>query len=255
MLFTLKDVEYAYSRKGGFHLGPLTFSLQSQEITALVGSNGSGKTTLIRILIQELVNFTGDYQIGTTPIRDLTGNMLHLFGIGYAPEHPVFDEKLTGYEILSIIQEIKQMDEIVFNERIAEFRTHLQLGTWFERTPCEECSQGMRKKISLMIAFLCASSYLIIDEPTNGLDPLAVFGLKQLLAKYTKQGKGILVSSHMLDFVEKIAEKIVIMKEGMLVYAGKVQQLLRNNPGKPLDEIYYHLFTGIKEQLSGEGLS
>ena len=101
----------------------------------------------------------------------------------------------------------------------------------------------MRRKVSLMIAFLSASDYLIIDEPTNGLDPLSVFGIKKLLAQYKEQGRGVLVSSHMLDFVEKIAVNILILKKGKIAFAGTVKELMERWPGKGLDEIYYHLFT------------
>ncbi len=254
MLFTMDNVGYAYSRRNGFHLGPFSLSIEAQKITALVGSNGSGKTTLIRILIQELVKFTGEYRVDNIAVRDLTGGFLHRFGIGYAPENPVLDEKLSGYETLSIIKEMKSIDDTAFAEQVLEFRKYLQLGSWFDTVPCEECSQGMRRKISLTVALLCASSFLIIDEPTNGLDPLAVFGLKQIMSTYAKKGRGVLVSSHMLDFVEKIAEQIIILKDGALAYAGTVSQLLENNPGNALDEIYYDLFTSNLKAVPGGSL-
>ena len=242
MLFTFKDVTYDYTSNSRFHLGPLSLTLPSDQLTALVGSNGSGKTTMIRVLLNELVNYSGTYSIDNTEIRDLTGSVPHQFGIGYAPEDPVLDEALSGYEILSIIKEIHGIDTALFEKQLEQFRSLLQLDTWFESSPCSEYSQGMRRKTSLMIAMTGAMNFAIIDEPTNGLDPLAVFGLKRLVAGYKEQGRGALISSHMLDFVEKIAENIIILKKGSIAFAGKVKDLMEMHPEKPLDEIYFHIF-------------
>jgi Cu-processing system ATP-binding protein len=243
MVFTLENLLYSYTKDDRFSLGPLSFTLRSDAITALVGSNGSGKTTLIRVLLNELINYGGVYTIDSKLVRDINGTVLHDFGIGYAPEDPLLDEQLSGYEILCIVKEIHRIKDEIFENSIAQFRHLFQLESWFDTAPCKEYSQGMRRKVSLMIAFLSASDYLIIDEPTNGLDPLSVFGIKKLLAQYKEQGKGVLVSSHMLDFVEKIAADIIILKKGMLVFAGPVKELMECWPGKSLDEIYYHLFT------------
>lgn len=243
MVFTLENLLYSYTKNDRFSLGPLSFTLRSDTITALVGSNGSGKTTLIRVLLNELINYGGVYTIDSKPVRDINGTVLYDFGIGYAPEDPLLDEQLSGYEILCIVKEIHRIKEETFENSITQFRHLFQLESWFDTAPCKEYSQGMRRKVSLMIAFLSASGYLIIDEPTNGLDPLSVFGIKKLLAQYKEQGRGVLVSSHMLDFVEKIAANIIILKKGKIAFAGTVKELMERWPGKGLDEIYYHLFT------------
>ncbi|MBN1603462.1 MAG: ABC transporter ATP-binding protein [Chitinispirillaceae bacterium] len=247
MYLTINQLEYSYSGKGKFHLGPLTLSFHTNETTALVGSNGSGKTTLIKILLQQLVQFSGEYCIDTMSVRDVTGSVMHRFGIGYAPEFPVLDEKLTGLEIMHVIREIYSLETDAFNERLKQLKAHLQVENWFETSPCSDYSQGMRKKVSLIIAFLSAKRYLIIDEPTNGLDPLAIFGLKKLLLQYTGEGMGVLVSSHMLDFVEKVATSIIILRGGLQVFVGRVTSLLEQHSGKQLDEIYYDMFTSGAE--------
>lgn len=244
MLFQLENLGYSYPGNDRFSLGPLSMTLQSNAVTALVGSNGSGKTTLIRVLLNELVNYSGIYTIDSKPVRDLTGAVLYDFGIGYAPEFPLLDESLSGYEILCILKEIHNIDNGAFENTISQFRHLFQLDTWFDTSPCSEYSQGMRKKTSLMIAFLSASQYLIIDEPTNGLDPVSVFGVKKLIAQCEKQGRGVLISSHILDFIEKIAQNIIILKNGTVAFAGTISGLLERWPGKCLDEIYYQIFTG-----------
>lgn len=248
MVFTLDNLTYSYSKNNRFSLGPISLSLQSEAITALVGSNGSGKTTFIKVLLNELVNYNGIYTINQVPVRDLHGTVLHNYGIGYAPEHALLDEQLCGYEILCIIKEIHNINTDFFHRSLEQYRHLFQLESWFDTVPCKEYSQGMRKKVALMVAFLSASSYLVVDEPTNGLDPLSVFGLKKILAQYKEQGRGVLISSHMLDFVEKIAQNIIILKKGSVAFAGTIQQLLQDWPGKSLDEIYYHIFTNTENQ-------
>jgi ABC-type multidrug transport system ATPase subunit len=226
-------------------------SLESNAVTALVGSNGSGKTTFIKVLLNELINYSGNYSIDNALVKDLTGSLLYRFGIGYAPEHAILDEQLSGYEILYIVKEIHNIDQTIFDTCINEYHQFLQLESWFDAMPCKEYSQGMRKKVSLMIAFLSAANFLVIDEPTNGLDPLAVFGVKKLLSRCKDQGRGVLISSHILDFIEKIAQNIIILKKGSIVFAGSVKELLDNSPGKSLDEIYYDIFTNIATHENG----
>ena len=242
MHLVLDDVSYEYSAGSRFRLGPLSFGIDTGKVTALIGSNGSGKTTLIKVLINELIGYRGTYLIDEKEVRDLTGSLPATYGVGYAPEYPVLEERLTGNEIMELLRDIHRLSAGEYGEQLAECRKELHVEAWFDNAPCREYSQGMRKKVSLMIAFMGRPKFIIIDEPTNGLDPLATFGLKQLLARRVAQGAGALVSSHMLDFVERVAAEVLILKKGGVAFAGTVERLFGEHPGKRLDEIYYHLF-------------
>ncbi len=242
MHLTCENVTYSYGSCAAFTLGPLSLGIDSGDITALIGSNGSGKTTLVKILINELTGYEGDYRIDGSVIRDYSGGMLHRFGIGYAPERPILEERLTGLEIMHLLKEIHGTCDEDFAAHIDECRAAFHLGEWFGTAPCREYSQGMRRKVSLMIALAGSPRFIVIDEPTNGLDPLAVFGLKKILARRRSEGKGALVSSHMLDFVERIACEVIILRKGAIAFSGMVERLFTEFPGRSLDEIYYHLF-------------
>ncbi len=242
MRLCLDDISFTYATGGSFTLGPLSLAIASGDTTALIGSNGSGKTTLIKVLLNELIGYRGTYSIDDAVVKDTTGSLLRRYTIGYAPEHPVLEERLTGMEIMHLLKEIHHIIDNDFAGQIEECRRALHIEEWFENAPCWEYSQGMRKKVSLMIALIGAPPFIIIDEPTNGLDPLAVFGLKKILARRRQEGKGALVSSHMLDFVERIAREVVILKKGTVAFAGTVERLFLEFPDKRLDEIYYHLF-------------
>ena len=242
MHLQLDDLTYSYPHKHGFTLGPLTLNIEAGTVTALIGSNGSGKTTLIKVLLNELNGYTGSYRIDGEAISDRFANLMSHYRIGYAPEFPVLEERLTGSETMLLLREIHQIPDEEFKLQIDECRKELNCEEWFDTIPGREYSQGMRKKLSLMIALVGNPRFIVIDEPTNGLDPLASFGLKKLLSRYRDRGIGTLVSSHMLDFVERVAEQVIILKKGSAIISGTVQKLFSSYPGMPLDAIYYKLF-------------
>jgi len=243
MIFTLENMTFRYRGKSGFCLGPLSLSFDSRRITAVIGSNGSGKTTLIRVLLRQLTPGAGEYMVDAKPVDDRTGDFCHSNGIGYAPENPILDETLTGNEIVQIVKDLRGISDETFAAEIKSFGSYLQLGGWFQTVPCRECSQGMRRKITLITAWLGAQSCVIIDEPTNGLDPIAVFGVKKIMQARRENGVGTLISSHVLDLVEKIADDLIILREGRIAFAGSLGALSAQWPGKSLDEIYYLIFT------------
>lgn len=248
MNISFEQLTYEYPGSGRFRLGPLNLSLDASGCTALVGSNGSGKTTLIKILLRQITGAVGAYKIDSSAADDISpGDFLSRFGVGYAPEHPVLDEVLSGKENLEVIRELRGVSHDLFRERIELFRRYLCLDDWLELKPCSEYSQGMRKKVSLMIAFLSASRFLVLDEPTNGLDPASVYGVKQLVSAFRQERIGTLVSSHVLDFVEKLADVVIILKKGNSLFCGTLDQLRDRWPGKALDEVYFSLFTGDSE--------
>ncbi|MFP4163334.1 MAG: ATP-binding cassette domain-containing protein [Chitinispirillaceae bacterium] len=244
MRIALERLIYEYPGSGGFCLGPLDISFSASGCTALVGSNGSGKTTLIKILLRQITGTEGEYKVDSSVVDIPPGDFISAFGVGYAPEHPVLDETLSGRENLEVIRELRGVKEDLFRQRMELFRRYLFLEDWFELKPCSDYSQGMRKKTSLMVAFTAAEKFLVLDEPTNGLDPASVYGVKQLVSLFRQEGIGTLVSSHVLDFVEKLADTVIILKGGASLFCGSLDQLCEHWPGMALDEIYFSLFTG-----------
>jgi ABC-type multidrug transport system ATPase subunit len=244
MHLELSDLTYAYPHHTDFRLGPVSATLGQAGIIGLIGANGSGKTTLLRIIIGQIVEYGGAYQIDGQPVASLTGDLCARYGIGYAPEHPELDDRLTGFEILSLVKDIRGIADAAFDTAMALYHEHLNLGPWLREKPCDEYSQGMQRKTALMIAFLGAPRFLALDEPTNGLDPLATYGLKRLITRYRSEGVGILISSHILDMVEKIADELIMLKSGSVVYSGRLDALKAgHNDKSSLDDIYFSLAT------------
>ncbi len=238
----LENISYSYNSPDSFALQFDTLSLQRDTVTSLIGTNGSGKSTLIKILTGQHINYKGTYTINGSAVENLYGDLLNRYEIGYAPEYVVLDEDLTGLEICTIVQDIRSIDAKAFESELAFYKKSLYIEDWFEKKPCRDYSQGMRKKISLLIAFLGELPYVILDEPTNGLDPLAVFGLKQIIIERRKMGKGTLVASHILDFVEKLADSITILFKGDLLFHDSLSMLYKKCPDRGLDEIYFSMY-------------
>lgn len=117
------------------------------------------------------------------------------------------------------------------------------LGDWLGNMICAEYSKGMRKKVSLVVGFIGNPAYAILDEPFDGLDPIAIHNLKKHLKERREAGMGSLLSSHMLDAAEKVADGVMILKNGMTAYSGSYQDLLGARPeGTGLEEIYFEYF-------------
>lgn len=244
MKFQLCDIGYSYSGSAADALHNINLSFDSGLITGLVGANGSGKSTMIKILLRQLTNYTGSYKIDETRIDDFTGSVPGTYKIGYAPEDVILDESLTGYEILYIIKEIRNINDSQFTADLDYLSSALRVEDWLQRKTCSEYSQGMRRKLSLMIALIGPVQYIILDEPNNGLDPLSIYGLKQVLLKKKESGVGILISTHILDIIDKISDNVIMLRKGAIIYSGSVTELRAEWQDKnSLEEIYCEMYS------------
>lgn len=244
MEFRLSNLTYSYNRSNNFTLGPIDCSIDSSAITAIIGANGSGKSTLIKVLLRQHIEYLGSYSIDGVEEENCTGDILHQRKIGYLPEVPILDDHLTGFELVSLVKELREIPDDFFKEELEECEELLGIEEWFYSKRCREYSLGMQKKTAIAMAVLGNMNFLILDEPTNGLDPLAVFGLKQLIRKKHEAGTGILVTSHMLDFLEKVVDQVVFLKNGSVVHQDSLESLLEQwGTTASLDEIYFEMHT------------
>jgi len=246
MSFSLQQLTYRYASSPAFELKPISMGINSNQITAIIGSNGSGKTTLIKLLTGELLTYSGELtfyppntQYGFTP--DARAEFLHNCKIGYLPEHPVLEQRLRPVEILHSLSLFHNDPQLP--ERAERLFADLHIEPeWFTTRRCSDLSQGMARKTGLLMAFVIASHIHVLDEPTNGLDPLSVSGLKRLLLARKEAGIGTIFSSHILDFVERLADQLIVLHKGQLLYSGSTSALLhRYDNQKNLDEIYSEL--------------
>jgi ABC-type multidrug transport system ATPase subunit len=240
MLLSLDRLSYRYAPHLDHVLNDLSLAIDSTRITGLAGANGSGKTTLIRIILGQLVDGEGEYLIDGTRIKDASGSLPFTYRFGYSPESPVLDDTLTGREVLSLVADIREVDKTSFESDLELFSRNLQIEAWLDTQKCGEYSTGMRRKLALSIAYLGPVRLAILDEPTNGLDPLAVFGLKKIMQTKKDRGTGTLLASHILDFLETTTDDILLLKQGTLLRHGALERIM--SEGRSLEEIYCSLF-------------
>ncbi len=242
MRIKMNQLIYQYNNSEGFQFGPVDLSIDSDKITAIIGANGSGKSTMIKLLLRQLINYSGSYTIDGIEQQSITGDIMHEQNIGYLPEIPLLDEKMTGFELISFVQDIRGIPQEQFEKELALFKSKLGIEEWFSTKRCSEYSMGMKKKTAITLAMLGSMNLVILDEPTNGLDPLAVFGLKQLIDIKHNEGTGIIVTSHMLDFLEKVVHDVLFLRNGNMIQQESLQNIISQwGESKSLDEIYFSM--------------
>jgi ABC-2 type transport system ATP-binding protein len=201
-----------------------------------LGPNGAGKTTTIRMMMSILVPSGGEVRIaGLDCHRDAAEVKRH---VGYLPDSPIFYDYLRGREILQFIGEM---------HGLTPAESQLRTGRLFGELGLDEVSEefavnysmGMKKKLGLACALIHEPSVLILDEPTNGLDPRASRDVQQRLRRSADEGVTIFLSTHILDMAERLCSRIGIIHHGDLVATGSPQELKQKvTSGGTLEEVF-----------------
>lgn len=243
MQLALSGIAFTYPGAARPALSGCDLAVDTSEVTVMVGNNGAGKSTLIRLLTGQLFGYAGRYALDGKEAETLKGELLARQGFAYVPDVPILDPLLTGLEVCEMAGSFRGLAPERVESGLREHAELFELGEWFGGVACGKYSKGMRKKTSLVLGFLGDPAYVFLDEPFDGLDPAAIYNLKKHLKERRARGLGALVSSHMLDAAQKVADALIIMKDGTPAYAGGFQALLDGRPqGAALDEIYFEYF-------------
>ena len=195
----------------------LSFSAGPGEVTGFLGPNGAGKTTTLRILLGLVQPTAGTATIGGTPYADLDRPA---DVVGAALEASSFHPGRTGRDHLRVFCAVNGYPDTRADETLA------QVGIAdAARRPVRGYSLGMRQRLGLATALLGNPSVLVLDEPSNGLDPAGIVWLRGFLERLAGEGRTMLVSSHALSEVQQIADRVVIIDRGRLVRAGRLDEL------------------------------
>jgi ABC-type multidrug transport system ATPase subunit len=186
----------------------VSFSVGTGESVALLGPNGAGKSTLIRCILG-ILDFSGEIKLNGLNIKKHKKESKTL--IGYIPQEPAFYD-MTGLEILSFFASIRRVDNASIGRTVdtVGLREHITKNT-------SALSGGMRQRLSFAIALLSDSPILMLDEPTSNLDARGRAEFLKLVKKFNDGGKTVLFSSHRLEEVEFLADRVFVMKSGRLV--------------------------------------
>jgi ABC-2 type transport system ATP-binding protein len=216
----------------------VSFQIAPGEILGYVGPNGAGKSTTVKMIIGLLDPSEGMVLFNGRSIReDLAGYQSQ---IGYVPEEPYLYPYLSGYEYLELTGRLRGMEASVIESRIDEF---LRLfGLWDDRhTPVSSYSKGMRQKILISSALLGNPRLLIFDEPLSGLDVTAMLIVRELMQGLAAQGRIVLYSSHVLEVVEKICSRVLILNKGRVAAHDSIQHLRETTQQSSLEAIFGQL--------------
>jgi Cu-processing system ATP-binding protein len=195
-------------------------------IYAVLGPNGSGKTTLIKSVLGLVIPDSGSIRVVGKPVKN---QWKYREDINYLPQIANFPGNIRVRELLRMIKDLRQKTSD------AETLVGLFGLESFLDKKLATLSGGTRQKVNLVLAFMFDSPIIVLDEPTSGLDPASLIILKDLIARRKKAGKTFLITTHIMQFVEEIADQVVYLLEGQIYYSGTLTGLLEKTGQKDLE--------------------
>ena len=204
----------------------LSFSVKEGEVYGFLGQNGAGKSTTIRMILSLIRPTGGNIEVFGKSL--FTDRESILRRIGAVVEKPDLYRYLSGYENLNLFAKLS--DASISKSTIMECLTLVGLEKR-AKDPVRVYSQGMKQRLGIAVALVHNPDFIILDEPTNGLDPQGIADIRNLIMMLSKdRGKTILVSSHLLSEIEQVADSMLIINKGKKIVEGKVKELV--NPEK-----------------------
>jgi len=192
------------------------------EVFGLLGSNGAGKTTMMKVFMTLLRPDGGSAFVDG---RDVTRDSLAVRSLlGYVPENPSLYEKLTGSEFLHLLATLRSIPDDAANPLIDDAAKLFRLDRELE-LEMDAYSRGMRQKMALAAATFHRPRGLVLDEPTNGLDPRFTKILKEYLRGFAASGGTVLLSTHITDIAEQVCDRVAVIHEGRLIALGTVPEV------------------------------
>ena len=195
----------------------IDLEIEQGGIFAVLGPNGSGKTTLIKSILGMVVPNSGSIKLNGKTVKN---DWKYRNNIDYLPQIANFPGNLTVRELIRMIKDLrsyKKADDL----RLIEL---FKLEPFLDKK-LSNLSGGTKQKVNLVLTFMFDSSLIILDEPTTGLDPISHIRLKELITSEKQKGKTILITSHIMSFVEEIADEIVFLLEGKIYFKGGIPAL------------------------------
>jgi Cu-processing system ATP-binding protein len=186
-------------------------------IFAILGPNGSGKTTLIKSILGMVIPQSGTITLNGKRIKD---RWKYRKDIDYLPQIANFPNNLTVQELIRMIKDLRSRESAEDKKLISLF--HLEP---YLNTKLGTLSGGTKQKVNIVLTFMFNSPLIILDEPTTGLDPVSLIRLKELIHAEKSKGKTILITSHIMSFVEEVAHEIVFLLEGKIYFKGSISEL------------------------------
>ena len=217
----------------------LNLNIQKGELFAFLGPNGAGKTTTIKALTGLLNPDSGTIEICGHDMEESPLKAKSL--MGYVPDVAVFYEKLTSIEFMKFIGDLYGIDKKILYDNTVELFDTMDLEP-FANAQIEELSHGTRQRLAIAASLCHEPEVFVIDEPMVGLDPLHARVVKQELQKRCQNGLTVMMSTHLLNVAEELADRIGIIDGGKLIALGTLEELRMGKDAEALEEIFLKLF-------------
>ncbi|MBT5289225.1 MAG: ATP-binding cassette domain-containing protein [Flavobacterium sp.] len=213
-ILSLKNLDKKFGRVHA--VNNLSFDIQKGNVYGILGPNGSGKSTTLGIILNVVNKTSGEFSWFNGKLSTHQA----LKKVGAIIERPNFYPYMTAVQNLSLICKIKDISTEKIEEKLKVVNLYERRNSKFSTF-----SLGMKQRMAIASALLNDPEILILDEPTNGLDPQGIHEIRQIIQEITKNGTTILLASHLLDEVEKVCSHVVVIREGIKLYSGRVDEM------------------------------
>lgn len=203
-------------------LKDVSFKVNDGKIFAFIGHNGAGKTTLIKSIVGILNFEEGDILINNKSIKEEPIECKK--EMAYVPDNPDLYENMRAIDFINFICDMYEVSEDIRRENTLKYAKMFEIEDKLN-DDISSFSHGMKQKIALIAALAHNPKVLIMDEPFVGLDPKAVYDMKEIMRDMAKDGKTIFFSTHILDVAEKLCDRVAIIKDGTIVKVGKMKDI------------------------------
>jgi len=237
-MISVNNLSKSYNSK--IALDKISFEIKPGEICGYIGTNGAGKTTTVKILNGSLRFDSGKIVIGGF---DIVSNPTEVKRIsGYVPELPGLFNSLSVIEFLNFISDIRKIPNSIRNRRIEYFSNLLNFSEYL-KISLGNLSKGNRQKVIITSALLHNPDIILFDEPLSGLDAMSIFTLQDIIYTLAKNGKTIFYCSHLLDMIEKISTKIIIIERGKIILDKYSEELSSSKDYTTLENLFKDIQT------------
>lgn len=249
-LLKLENVSKKFGNKEV--LKDINFNVNSGEIIGYIGSNGAGKSTTIKIILGLIDDYDGDVYVFGDKVK---GKSEYKRKIGYVPEASDMYDNLTAYEYIGFIGNLYGIGSLKAVSKAKEMMNVFGIEDAIDGR-IHTFSKGMRQKLSIITGMLHNPDILFLDEPIGGIDANSVLVFKEIMKGLKNEGKTIFYSSHILEVVEKLSDRILLLNEGKVVMDGTMEEVREKQSDSTLESIFNDV-TGFHdhEQLANKFIS
>jgi ABC-2 type transport system ATP-binding protein len=229
----------------------LSFEIPAGQIVGFLGPNGAGKSTTLKMLTGMIAPTSGTARVAGFDLQSQTLEVKR--HVGFVPESGAVFESLSGLEYLEMVAALYAIPEDAARARIRQFIAFFDLS--FETLTDKllgAYSKGMRRKVVITAALLHNPPVVFFDEPLDGLDANAAVGFKALIQMLAKEGKTIVYSSHILDVVERVCNRVIIIDKGKLLLDGRPDELVASHNAGTLERLFTNLTGGAELERRAE---